>query len=58
VQQSHHESLENTGGKEMNIWHHQFYRFYVKQNDFEMELITTFFSCLVSTQVSILCTLE
>lgn len=33
----------NTGGKEINIWHHQFYRFCIKQNGFEMELTATFF---------------
>lgn len=33
----------NTGGKEINIWHRQFYRFCIKQNDFEIELTATFF---------------
>lgn len=33
----------NTGRKEINIWHNQFYRFCIKQNDFEIELTATFF---------------
>lgn len=36
------EPLGNRTVTKINIWHLQFYRFYIKSNDFVMELIGTF----------------